>query len=822
MTAKALSPQEERVIRGDRIGLTTKEAKVKRLRVHKMLDGFRDLPPRIAVDRARLVTESFRTTEGLPVVRRWAEALKHVAQHIPVHINENELIVGRGGPPGRYMIIYPELLSTGWLARLAEQALQGGDIPFILTDEDAAVIQQELVPYWTGRTLHDAFLNALPNETQNFLYRHDRALGVITPTGTSRSSLAWCLDYDKVLKRGFSGIQKEAEDKIASLDPFSPNNSFDKLPFYQAVVTVCQAMEIFAKRYAELAKGLAKKEKSRKRAKELLEIADRCERVPMNPARDFREAVQAQWLTQCFSRFEQNTGGVIGNGRIDQYLYPFYKKDIDQGRITNDQVLELLECLWLNMAQSVISATRRGGGVPHFEHTTIGGQNGDGKDAANALSYLLLQSKKEFPLDFPDLSVRVHSQTPDVFLMKVCELIKEGTGFPKLLNDEEIIPLFLAKGASLAEALDYCGAGCTETKLINRDTYFNGGSGVNLGAIVEMALNQGRLRSQGDEPVGVPTPSPVDCRTFDDLWNLFQTQVENAMLHVFVTQAVLDTVKPRFIASPQLSSLHDLCMAQGRDIFAGKLENGIALGNFSANGFGTAIDSLAAIKKLVYDDKKLSMSDLLEALDCNFEGQEALRQMCLNAPKYGNNDPYADAIGRKIEELFADLTHRFTTPLGAKLELVYVPIVEHVTSGRRTGATPNGRKAGEALSEGVSPTQGCDVNGLTTTLLSIAKTKAARFQERASRLVNIKISPQVLAGEEGTKNLASLIRAWCDMKFWHIQFNIINSDTLRDAKQNPDKYRNLCVRVAGYSAYFVDLDPRLQDEIIARTEHQGM
>ena len=293
------------------------------------------------------------------------------------------------------------------------------------------------------------------------------------------------------------------------------------------------------------------------------------------------------------------------------------------------------------------------------------------------------------------------------------------------------------------------------------------------------------------------------------------------MKNVFTQQYIADTIRPQHIAAPAYSCVHDLCMKNGKDMDRGKIDGALILGYFDLIGFGTAIDSLAAVKKLVYDDKLISMSDLLEALETNFERKEAIRQLCLNAPKYGNNDPYADSIGHRIEEHFARLSKSYTTAHGGRMDLRYVPVTIHIPCGAVTGATPNGRKVGEPLSEGVSATQGCDVNGPTSTLLSIKETKAADYTSRAARLLNIKLSPQVLAGQEGLRRFASFIRIWCDQKHWHIQFNIINRETLIDAQRNPEKYRNLIVRVAGYSAYFVDLSPELQNEIIARTEHRN-
>ena len=815
--AEVLSPQEERIKQGERTGLVGADAQEKRSRIHKMLEGFRNKPIRLNLERARLLTESFSQTEGQPTVLRWGKALAHILAKFPIHIVENELVVGSAGPVGRFAILYPELEDAFFSQEVRPS--QPGEL-LIMTEEDVKIINEELKPYWEGKQFHTAFVNALPEDTRRLV----ELFFIITPTATARSSLAWNHDYEKVLKRGVKGIREEAKERLAFLDPLDPGDKVEKEPFLKAVIAVCDGIALFAKRYAELARSMAEKEKSEKRKRELLEIAEVCEWVPENPARTFREAVQLQWLIQTVSRLEQRIGGAVGNGRIDQYLYPYYKKDIEEGRITKDDALELLECLWIGMARNVEIYTSPGNlsytdGYAHWEATTIGGLTKEGKDATNDLSYLMLESKKEFPLNYPDLAARIHAQTPEPFLHAICETIKEGTGFPKLFFDEEIIPLFLAKGAELEEANDYCIAGCTEAKMINRDAVSTGCAWVNLGALVEMTFNDGRLKLCGDDQLGVGTGDPRDFTSFNDLWNAFCRQAENIMKHTMVQQYLADTLKSRYIAVPMSSMLHDLCMKECKDMNSGPIDGALYLGFIDTLGFATAIDSLAAVKKLVFDDKKLSMEELLEAVDTNFEGKEAIRQMCLNAPKYGNNDPYADSIGSDIEEFFINITRRYKSAFGGELDIRYVTITAHVPFGAVLGATPDGRKAGEPISEGVSPSQGADTNGPTASLTSIAGTKCTAHKERAARLLNMKLTPSTVAGPEGTKKLMSLVRTACDMKMWHLQFNIINSDTLIAAQKDPEKYRDLLVRVAGYSAYFVDLTQQLQDEIIKRTEH---
>jgi len=820
VTTRIMSPHEEQILSGHS-GVRSDT------RVSRVLKEIRSASPRVAVERGLLFTESFRQTESLPLVMRWAKALEHIVSNISVHIEAEDLIVGRAGPPGRYGILYPELQGV-YFDRLAETLLTREKAPFRVTEEDARIMKEEIWPYWHGKTFLEAYASALPEDTKRMVFKNSDMFSsafLIHPTATSRHSLQWALDYSKVLNRGFNGIKEEAKEKMARLDPWDPENHFGKYSFYQAVVIVCDAMVTFAKRYAELARQMAAVEGEARRREELERIAEVCEWVPGNPARSFHEAVQSHWFTQLVSRLEQLSDGGIGNGRMDQFLFPFYKKDMEEGRLTEDQALEMLECLWLNIAQIIRvpetpSDYAAQEGYPHFEQVMLGGQTADGKDATNELSYLILRSKKELPMNYPDLSVRIHSGTPQRFLLKVCELIKEGTGFPKLFNDEEIVPLYLAHGATLEEARDWVGTGCTESRLINRETYLTGGGWLDLAAAVELALHGGRMRSLGGAQAGAETGDPTAFATFDDMWNAFRKQVEHLVRHAFVQQYVADTVRPQKLAAPHMSCLHDLCMEQGVDIDQGKLDRCIALGQLNIIGFGTTIDSLAAIKKLVYDDRTVSMKELVGALDANWEDRESLRQRCLNAPKYGNNDPYVDSIGRDIERLLTGLAGRHKNAYGGYPNVIYLPVTTHVGEGRAVAATPNGRKAGTPLSEGISPTQGCDLKGPTVTLLSINATKYSSKKQRAARLLNVKLTPQAVAGDEGTRNLASFIRAWCDMKFWHIQFSVVNSETLKAAQKRPEDYRNLLVRVAGYSAYFTELSKELQDEIIARTEHQ--
>lgn len=822
MTEHCLSPHEQKIqqeIQGiqDYTG---------RERIYKILNAFKTARPQIDIERAKYFTESFRETEGEALILRWSKALKHIAQNITVYVDDHQLLVGRAGKQGRYGILYPEL-DGDFLDVALEQLPKRAQSPFNILQEDADTVISQVAPYWKGKTFHENLVKALPPETLKLTYDPEDPLKsrfIVNETASFRSSIQWVHDYAKVLDKGFKGIKQEAEQRLAALDPLSPVDNMEKAPFLQAIINVCDAIVLWAKRHAALLTEMAAKEKNPERKQELTAMAEICEWVPENPARNFREAVQSQWFTQMFSRLEQKTGTIISNGRMDQYLYPFYKKDLAAGKITPEQATELLECMWVAMAQFIdlyISPT--GGafneGYAHWEAVTIGGQTPDGLDATNELTYIFLKSKREFPLNYPDLAARIHTRSPERYLYEVAETVKEGSGFPKLINDEEVIPLLLAKGANFEEAYDYAVSGCAECRMPNRDTYTSPNAYINFAAAVEMTMYNGKMLLTGDEIIGLETGDPCSFKTWEEFWQAYLAQQANYLKHAFIQQHAIINLRAKHFAVPLGSALHDLCMQSCKDLHTPHIEGGIDLGYFEFMGYGTVTDSLAAIKKLIYEDKKLTMQQLIEAMKCDFAGHEAIRQMLLNAPKYGNNDRYADEIAKQLDLEALKFTKQYSKELGVHLDLRLVPFTSHVPFGKVVSATPNGRKAYTPLSDGSSPSHGADVHGPTAVLLSNYNSKNYNYRERAARLLNVKLNPACVAGDQGTRNLVAFIKTWNDLKLWHVQFNIINKETLLAAQKNPDKYRSLLVRIAGYSAYFTDLSPDLQNDLIARTEH---
>ncbi|MDY0282097.1 MAG: pyruvate formate lyase family protein, partial [Salinivirgaceae bacterium] len=673
-TAQVLSAQEQAILEGKKVlhGTVTD-------RVLRMFDAIRTYgPPRVTLDRAVYFTESFKVTEGQPLVLRWAKALKNIAEKMTVTIFDDELIVGRPNTWfGRYSLVFPEL--DGSIMKAGAEAFiaaKGAPDAVAVTEEDKKIIDEVLFPYWNGKDFTPNFVRALPPESRAMNYGRDpenvgsKQTFVVVSTSTMRHSQNWVLDFEKMLKRGCKGLREEAKARLAALE--HPRDIVLKGPFYEAAIITCDALSLFAKRYSELAAQMAAQTKDVQRKKELEEIAAICAWVPENPARTFREAIQSQWFTQLFSRFEEMVGGDINSGRMDQYFYPTYKKDLEEGRITPEAARELFQCLWLNIMQCIQSSmspafAKGREGFSHHETVTIGGQTPDGFDATNELSYVLLESTRALKCSYPELGVRIHANTPDKFLHAVAEVIKDGKGSPKLLNDEFMVPWFMSNGIVRKEALDYAISGCSESRLPNRETHKTGNSGINYGAVIEMTLRDGRMKIHQDEQFGLNTGDPRTFKTYDEVWNAFKMQLENVTKHCMIQTTTAVTLKPRYIAAPLASLMHDLAMEQGRDLhthadyFPGGLDAGCIDG---LGGFATCIDSLAAIKHLVYDTKKLTWDQLLEALECNWEGREAIRQMCLNAPKYGNGIEWVDAIGYHIQRTVMEYAHKYPKPHG--------------------------------------------------------------------------------------------------------------------------------------------------------------
>lgn len=801
-------------------------------RIQRLYEKLQNSSNYVDIERAKYFTESFKETEGEPLNVRFAKALLHTAQNIKTVIPEDQLILGQIGGPERYGVLYPELDGL-FFGNLREVLNDRDESTFKIRQEDVDYLQDVVYPYWKGKTYYEDFASALPKEILRLTYEPGdikKSRYLINETETQNSSTQWVLDYKIGIERGFEAIKEHAQARIEELKASNPDDVPDlelRLSYQQASSIVCDAIITFAKRYADAAKNEAEKTASHKRKEELLELSRILNKVPRYPAENFYEAVQSQFIIQMFSRLEQKTSGTISNGRMDQYLYKYYKADKEKGILDDEQANELLSSLWIAIAQFRDVYVSPAGaafsnGYAHWEAVTIGGITPDGLDATNELSYLILKNKRELPIDFPDLAARVHTNSPERFLNEIAETIKVGSGHPKLLNDEEIIPVNLAKGATFEEANDYSVSGCTETRLIGRETWTSKGPVVNLAALVELTLHNGRLKAYGDELLTIETGEPGDFKCWEDFYEAFKKQESYFVEKTIEQIGIVHKLHGKHFASPLGSVLHELALKEERDIHSDYINGGLDFGFFDFVGFATTIDSLLAIKKHVYENKDVSLPDLIKALDDNFEGHEVLRQRLLHSPKYGNNEEEADKIGKDIEALAAVISNENAKKIQENLiiDVRYVPASSNVPLGKVVGALPNGRLEGLPLSDGTSASQGADENGPTAVLLSNFKTKNLKYRNRAARLLNIKFTPASLEGRAGTKKLVQFIKSWRDLKLWHIQFNVIDQKTLLEAKAHPENYRSLIVRVAGYSAYFVNLSEDLQNDIIARTAHE--
>lgn len=790
-------------------------------RIHERL---RSQPVVMDIHRGLLFTQSFRQTEGMFLPLRWALALLHVAQNIPVVIGPDDLIVGRmTGQDGRRSILYPELEASA-LPDLKDAHLRKAS-PFSVTPDDYKIIMEEIYPFWKERNYAKAFVTALPHETRRFIYGEDetnytRQQFILATTTTARSSLNYSHDYATILRRGLDSFYREAREKrdLCSADPAQ---LVTRGLFWDSMLVVIQALQTIMERYGRECERLAQQESDPVRRTELATIAANCLHLRHDPPETFWQALQLQWFVIMFARLEQDCGTSLSSGRMDQNLYPYYKRDLEAGRLNRDQARELLECYWLNFACCPNVKTDATSGkvyeaYAHFEAVTIGGLGKDGKDGTNDLTWLILETRHAMPSTYPDLAVRIHAGTPHDLLAACADLIKEGQGFPKLFNDEEIIPLYMAKGASRQQALDYACAGCVEAR-VEGETYVNGCGRINLAALVEMTLRDGRLRKLGDRRVGPSTGDPLAFHSFQEFFAALRTQYEHALRHTLIQQMIADQVKPRYLAAPFCSLLVRPCREAACDIHQ-YVPDSFREIFVDQVGFATLVDSVTAIKKLVFDSRAITMKELLQALDDDFQGHEALREALRSAPKFGRNDAYADAVGKELDEIICAYLHQHKGLHGESFSSRLVPITSHVPSGAVIGATPDGRKAGVYLSEGTSPAHGQGNNGPTAVLLSNKAAKNEGYSERAAWLLNIKLTPALVKGEEGTERLIAFIRSWCDLRLWHVQFNVINQKTLIAARDDPDSYRDIIVRVAGYSAYFTELTPMLQNEIIERTE----
>jgi pyruvate formate-lyase/glycerol dehydratase family glycyl radical enzyme len=767
--------------------------------------------PAISAERALLVTEFYRENYGkysVPVLR--ALNFKNLCEKKTIYIGDDELIVGERGPYPKAVPTFPELTchSLEDLKILNSRTMTGYRVDQAVFD----IYKETVIPYWRGRTMRErVFGNGPPN------WRSAYEAGMFTEFMEQRAPGHTTLD-GRIYRKGMLDFKAEIGDALKRLDFINDAEAAAKAEQLKAMDIACEAAIIFARRHADLARQLAVKQPDRLRQKELRQIAAVCDWVPAHAPRNFREAIQMYWFVHLGTITELNGWDAMNPGHLDQHLFGFYQKDLAAGALDRDRAKELIECLWIKFnnhpAPPKVGVTAQESGTYNdFTNINIGGLGPDGCDAVNEVSYILLEAVEELHLLQPGSNVQISHKTPQRFLKAACGVIRKGYGYPAVFNADEVILEQIRTGKTLEDAREGGCSGCIETGAFGKEAYILTGY-LNVPKILELALNNGVDPLSG-QAVGLQTGDAADFKNFEDLYAAFVKQLNFVVDLKISTNNTIEHMYATDAPAPFLSVVIADCIANGKDY-----NNGGPRYNTSyiqCCGIGTVTDSLSAIKKHVFENKSITLNALLSALDRNFCGQETLRLRLFNkTPFYGNDDDEADTIMQRVyADLFKAVDGKPNTK-GGTYHLNMLSTTCHVYFGKVLGASANGRRAGLPISDGTSPSHGADRNGPTAVIKSLAKMDQAKS---GGTLLNQRFLPSVLKDQEGIEKFCHLIRTYFNLGGHHIQFNIVDSQTLRQAQKTPGNYRDLLVRVAGYSDYFVDLDADHQEEIIARTEH---
>jgi len=783
-------------------------------RVKKLREQSIRTRPCIAVERAVLVTEFYASDMARELsepVRR-ALAFKHVLENKKIYIGEGELIVGERGPAPKAVPTYPEICCH----TLKDLEILGTrkKTPYAVDEETKRTYKDKIIPFWKGRSIRETIFSEMSHE-----WKTAYQAGVFTEFLEQRAPGHTALD-NKIYGKGLVGFKKDIARSMRNLDFLNDPRAHEKMEELRAMDIAATALICYAERHAEKARELQKKERTPKRRKELKNIADVCTHVPAQAPRDFWEALQHYWFIHLGVITELNPWDAFNPGRLDQHLYPFYRKGLDDGTLTQENAKELLQLLWIKFnnqpAPPKVGVTAEESNTYNdFALINTGGVRADGSDAVNELSYLILDVIEEMRIPQPSSMVQISKKTPDNFLKRALKIIRTGFGQPSVFNTDVIIQELLRQGKRIEDARNGGASGCVETGAFGKECYILTGY-FNLVKVLEITLNNG-LDPRTRQKIGLETGDPSKFGSFDELFVAFKRQLNYFVDVKIKGNNVIEQLYAEHLPVPFLSLLIDNCIVKGKDYNDGGARYDTSY--IQGVGLGTVTDSLAAIGYQVFDKKQVAMRELLTALKADFDGYETLRQMLLNkTPKYGNDDEYADSVMRAVFEAYYDAIEGRPNTKGGTYRINLLPTTVHVYFGRVTGATSDGRKTLEPLSEGVSPVQGADRKGPTAVIKSVSKIDHART---GGTLLNMKFAPELLADEEGLDKLAHLIRTYFKLDGHHVQFNVVDAETLYDAQKHPERYGDLLVRVAGYSDYFVNLSLELQNEIIKRTEHRS-
>ncbi|WXG45072.1 MAG: trans-4-hydroxy-L-proline dehydratase [Promethearchaeati archaeon SRVP18_Atabeyarchaeia-1] len=783
-------------------------------RVTKLREQSLKAVPKVDPERAMLLTSFYRSDVAdrvsLPVKR--ALAFRYLLENKQLCINDGELIVGEKGREPKATPTYPELCTHS--LKDLDILDSRKKIPFKVSEQTREIYRDTIIPFWKGRSIRERIFESVAEE-----WKAAYEAGVFTEFQEQRAPGHTVLG-DKIYRKGFQDLKQEIRQAIANLDFYNDPESLDKREELKAMDIAADALIAYAGRYSEALKELAKKEENSNRKDELLKMSEICRWVPANAPRTFWEALQYYWFVHIGVTIELNTWDSFNPGRLDQHILPFYKKELEDGTLTREAARELLQAFWIKFSNQpappkVGVTAQESATYTDFSLINIGGVKEDGSDATNELSYLILDVVDEMRLLQPSAMVQLSKKTPDSLLRRALDIIKTGFGQPSLFNTEAIIQELLRQGKSLQDARNGGSSGCVETGAFGKECYILTGY-FNLVKILEITLNGGVDPRTGMQ-IGLRTGDPATFKSFEELYSAFEKQLRHFIDIKIKGNNIIEQIYSTYMPSPFLSLLIDDCIAKGKDYNGGGARYNSSY--IQGVGLGSVTDSLTSIKYNIYDKKQITMKELLKALHNNFEGSESLRERFVyETPKYGNDDDYADSVMQAVFESYFKAIDGRPNTKGGHHRINLLPTTVHIYFGSLTGAMPDGRKSGEPLSEGVSPVQGVDTNGPTAVIKSVSKIDHLRT---GGTLLNQKFSPHLLSTEEGLDNLLHLIRTHFRLDSHHIQFNVIDAETLREAQSNPEKFRDLIVRVAGYSDYFVDLTPELQNEIIKRTEHES-
>ena len=783
--------------------------RVKRLRKESV-----ETPTTLTIERALIETAFYKENYGkMPVAVLRASNFLEICKKRTIYIGKDELIVGERGPVPKAVPTFPELTchSVEDLHVLDTRELQ----PYHISQEDIDIYEKEVIPYWEGKTQRERIFNHVSNE-----WKEAYQAGIFTEFMEQRAAGHTAMD-GKMYHCGLLETKERIARKIAELDYINDPEATDKEHELEAMSISCDAAIVLAERHAELAEKMAAEEKDPQRKAELEKIATVCHWVPANAPRDLWEAIQMYWFVHLGTVTELNGWDSMNPGHIDQHLYPFYAKGLEDGTLTREAAKELLSCLWIKFnnqpAPPKVGITAKESGTYNdFTNINIGGVTKDGKDGSNELSYIILEIQEELHELQPGLSIHVSEVTPDDFVLAGARVIRQGFGYPSVFNPDIYTRELMRQGKSPEDAREGGCSGCIEVGAFGKEAYLLTGY-LNTPKILELVLNNG-IDPETGKKIGLETGDPRDFKTYEELYDAWHTQMVYFVNMKLAVNNYIERMFSLYAPATFLSLFIDDCIEKGKDYYSGGARYNTQY--IQCTGLGTITDCFTTLKKHVFEDKKYTMDEMLEAVACNFEGKEKMRQYIRNhTPFFGNDDAYADTIAVKVYDDLVEAIEGHPNTRGGKTYLNMLSTTCHNYFGSVCGASVNGRFAHFAISDGTSPAHGSDSHGPTSVVKSLGKLDQTKS---GGTLLNVRFIPALLKREEDLKKFSSLIRSYFKMGGHHIQFNIVDTETLLDAQKHPDNYRDLLVRVAGYSDYFNDMTAQLQNEIIARTENNEL